>query len=175
MTKKSKGGRPIRFKEEYCEQVTSLCLLGATDADLAKFFGVDERTINRWKTDHPEFGRALMGGKEGADADVGQRLYQRATGYTHDSEEIKIVEGKIVRVPIVKHYPPDTTAMIFWLKNRRPDLWRDKVLKEVTGKDGGAIETRDLTRDLTREEREARIAELLEKGGYRQTKDPAAD
>lgn len=141
MTGKNKGGRPSAFKDEFCQQATNLCLLGATDDDLAKFFGFDERTINRWKVDHPEFGRALKAGKEGADANIGNSLYQRAIGYSHDSEEIKVVEGAIVRVPITKQYPPDTTAMIFWLKNRRPDLWRDKVLNEHSGPNGGPIQS----------------------------------
>ncbi len=62
---------------------------------------------------------------------VGQRLYERALGFEHDSEEIKVVsmgkEGsEIERVPIRKIYPPDTVAAIFWLKNRQPGKWRDK-------------------------------------------------
>lgn len=141
MTEKNKGGRPTGFKPEFCEQATNLCLLGATDADLARFFGFDERTINRWKDSHPEFAEALREGKEGADANIGKSLFQRATGYSHPSEEIKVVEGAVVRVPITKQYPPDTTAMIFWLKNRRPDLWRDKVQNEHSGPDGGPIQS----------------------------------
>jgi len=141
MTEKNKGGRPTGFKPEFCEQATNLCLLGATDADLARFFGFDERTINRWKDSHPEFAEALREGKEGADANIGKSLFQRATGYSHPSEEIKVVEGEIVRVPITKQYPPDTTAMIFWLKNRRPDLWRDKVQNEHSGPDGRPIQS----------------------------------
>lgn len=143
------GGRPSKFDPKLCEQATKLCRLGATDKDIANFFGVSEQTLNSWKTQSPEFLEALKEGKELADAEVGQRLYQRAIGYEHDAVHISNYQGEITVTPIRKHYPPDTVACIFWLKNRRPDLWRDRV--EHTGKDGGPIETREVTdEDLAR-------------------------
>ena len=101
--------------------------LGATDKDLADAFDVTEMTINRWKSDHPAFLLSLKSGKHFADAEVASKLFHRATGYEHPDVDIKVVDGQIVITDLVKHYPPDTTAAIFWLKNRRPDLWREKV------------------------------------------------
>lgn len=101
-----KGGRPSAYKPEYADSVVKLCLLGATDAELADFYGVSEQTINAWKKKHPEFLEALKTGKQRADANIAQSLYQTA------------VEG-------------NTTAQIFWLKNRRPKQWRDKQEREV--------------------------------------------
>lgn len=126
------AGRPTDYKEEYNLQAEKLCKLGATDKELADFFEVTEQTINNWKNDHEGFFESLKKGKHLADAEVAERLYQRAMGYEHDSEEIKVVsvgqgEGsEIERVPVRKVYPPDTTAAIFWLKNRQPAKWRDK-------------------------------------------------
>lgn len=126
------GGRPTLYKEEYNQQVEKLCKLGATDKELADFFDIAESTLNLWKEAHPLFMESIKAGKQIADANVAERLYQRAMGFEHDSEEIKVVsdgrgEGSsIERVPIRKIYPPDTIAAIFWLKNRQPDKWRDK-------------------------------------------------
>ena len=119
-------GRPTVYKDEYCIQAEKLCKLGATDAEIADFFGIVESTLYKWKTEKDDFSEALKRGKLHADANVAQRLYERALGFEHESEEIKVVDGAIERVPIQKIYPPDTTAAIFWLKNRQPSKWRDR-------------------------------------------------
>ena len=99
--KKSNAGRPTKYKPEYAEQAGKLCgILGATDEKLAQFFGVCELTIRRWKKDHQEFCSAIKS-KEQADSEVEKSLYQTA------------LSG-------------NTTAQIFWLKNRKPKEWRDK-------------------------------------------------
>lgn len=132
------AGAPTKYKAEYAELARKFCLLGATDADLARMFEVEESTINNWKRDHPEFLESIKAGKLEADANVADRLYQRAMGFEHDSEEIKVMSdgpglSRIERVPTRKIYPPDTTAAIFWLKNRRNKEWRDKQELEHTG------------------------------------------
>jgi hypothetical protein len=66
-----------------------------------------------------------------ADAEVAEKLFKRATGYSHDAVKIFNDQGAPLQVPYTEHYPPDTTACIFWLKNRRPDLWRDKVEQQL--------------------------------------------
>lgn len=139
-TKKKKGvGRPTAYRRKYCEQARKMCLLlGATDADLADFFEVKEQTINNWKNSHPEFFESIKEGKAKADANVGVRLYERAMGYSHDEEKIFCHQGEVTRAETVKHYPPDTAACIFWLKNRQRDKWRDR--HEITGEDGGPLE-----------------------------------
>ena len=106
------AGRPTKYKDEYAEQAYKLCLLlSATDADLAKYFDVEEKTINNWKEAHPEFLQSLNEGKTGADQKVAQSLYQTA------------LEG-------------NTTAQIFWLKNRQKRQWRDKQEVDVQSSDG---------------------------------------
>jgi hypothetical protein len=127
-------GRPSRFKPEYVTQASKLCQLGATDRELADFFNVSESTIHQWKISHPEFSESLKLGKESADARVAQSLYRRAVGYSFDSE--KIFNDKtngIVRTPCVEHVVPDVTACIFWLKNRKPQEWRDVKSHEHNG------------------------------------------
>jgi len=130
------AGRPTDYKKEYCEQAEKLCKLGATDAEVAEFFGVTETTINNWKKSHPEFFESLKKGKILADANVAERLYSRAMGYSHDAEKIFNSDGIIIRAEYIEHYPPDTTAAIFWLKNRQPKKWRDKIEQGFTNTDG---------------------------------------
>lgn len=127
MAEKHPGGRPTDYKPEFAEQAKKLCELGATDADLADFFSVTDRTIYRWSAKHPEFCHALKAGKETADDRVERSLFHRAVGYSYDSEKVFQFQGAVVRADTKEHVPPDTTAAIFWLKNRRRDQWRDKV------------------------------------------------
>lgn len=119
-------GRPTKYKQEYVDQARKLCKLGATDMELADFFEVNVDTVYRWKSVHEDFSEALKTGKEDADDRVERSLYHRATGYSFDAVKIFQHAGKPVKVPYREHVPPDTTAMIFWLKNRRPEQWRDK-------------------------------------------------
>lgn len=132
-------GRPPTYKPEFAEQARKLCTLGATDEEIAKFFEVCVRTVYRWKHDHDAFCQALKAGKAQADDRVERSLYHRALGYQHEDVHVSNYQGEITVTPLVKYYPPDTTAGIFWLKNRRPDEWRDKQDHEHTGRDGGPL------------------------------------
>ncbi|MDH1341898.1 terminase [Ectopseudomonas oleovorans] len=140
-SEKRERGRPTLYRAEYAEQARKLCRLGATDKELADFFAVDEATINRWKVAHPHFCESLKAGKQIADAEVADKLFQRATGYEHKA--VKIVAdaktGAEHQVEYVERYAPDTTAIIFWLKNRRPDLWRDRIDNTLSGPNGGPV------------------------------------
>lgn len=136
---KHPGGRPTAFKPEYCKQVEKLCRLGATDKEIADFFGVTEQTVNNWKESHPQFFESLKKGKALSDANVADRLYKRAMGYSHRAVKIFNDNGEPMRVDYIEHYPPDTTACIFWLKNRQPKKWRDKIEQGFTNADGEDI------------------------------------
>lgn len=163
MTEKHAGGRPSKYDEKFNEQVYKLCLLGATDKEMADFFQIDEATFHRWKHDYPQFCDSLTRGKMSADADVAKSLYQRARGYEHKETITATFQGKITdTMDVIKHYPPDTPAATLWLKNRQPNKWRDKVETEITGPNGGPIELANVTNleidDLLR------LEEILAKG-----------
>lgn len=119
-------GRNPEYKPEYDDIARKLCLLGHTDAELAAYFEVSETTINNWKIQYPSFLESLKDGKERADIKVTEGLYKRACDN-------------------------DTTAAIFWLKNRQPKKWRDKQVVEsttthrviMTDDDGKAINPQD--------------------------------
>lgn len=131
--------RPEKWKDEYLKIAEGACKLGATDQELADMLGVCVRTISYWRNSKPEFAEALKSGKAESDERVERSLYARANGYEHDEVDIRVVAGEVVQTPIRRYYPPDTAAAIFWLKNRRPEQWREKVELEHAGKNGGAI------------------------------------
>jgi hypothetical protein len=126
-------GRPSSYRAEYVEQALKLCRLGATDRELADFFDVAESTLNLWKLEHAEFSESLKKGKAEADAEVADKLFQRATGYSHEAVKIFMPAGasEPVYAPYTEHYAPDPTSCIFWLKNRQPGRWRDVQAREV--------------------------------------------
>ena len=113
-----------RFKQEYCEQAERLAMLGLTDEEIGKFFGVTGRTLHKWKLAHPELRAALMEGKEVADARVVQALFRRAVGYTHQAQKVFQHMGQPVVVDYTESFPPDTMACMYWLNNRQRGRWR---------------------------------------------------
>jgi transcriptional regulator with XRE-family HTH domain len=125
-------GRPSKFTPELIEQVEKLAKLGLTDEELADVLDIATSTLYEWKKNEPQFSEAIKRGKAIADANVADRLYQRAMGFEHDSEEIKVVDGEVERVPIRKIYPPDSVAAIFWLTNRQPGIWKHKKVVDGT-------------------------------------------
>lgn len=141
---KHAGGRPSKYDESFNKLAFNYCLLGATDKDLAKYFDTSEVTVNKWKEEHPEFLKSIKMGKEEADAKVASRLFKKATGYEREEDKIFQFQGQPVVVPTEVHYQPDTTAAIFWLKNRQPAKWRDTQNIEVSGLNGGPIALQSL-------------------------------
>jgi transposase-like protein len=115
--------------------VESLARDGLTEEQIAQQLGVSRKTLNKWKKEHPEFDEALVRGKAVPDANVENALLKNALGfYYYEDTVINTGKGKQEVVTLKKYQPPQTTAQIFWLKNRRPDKWRDKVIQEHEGK-----------------------------------------
>jgi len=141
MSAGNKGGRPSKYKDEFVVNAIKLVKLGAGDREIADFFQVSESTLNLWKLKHPEFSEALKRTKEEMDAQVEQSLFRRALGYSHKSEKVFQFQGQIIRAKTIEHYPPDTTSMIFWLKNRQPAKWRDRI--EQAQGDGPGLDDPD--------------------------------
>lgn len=135
------SGRPSSYETGYATQAGKLARLGATDMEIADFFEVSLRTIHNWKNEHQEFLHSLKAGKEEADARVERSLYQRACGYEYDAVKIFCSKnGAVTTVPYREQVPPDTTACIFWLKNRQKDQWRDR--QEIEHSVDEALSTR---------------------------------
>jgi len=151
-TEKKKIGRPSQFHTINQEQLKQLALDGWTDKKIAVFFNITTTTLDNWKKKHPEFIASLRDWKITADLKVEKCLYKRAQGFRYKevtTEYIEIGESKTPAKKtkvVTKQLPPDPTSMIFWLKNRQPDKWRDKKDVEVI--------------ELTPEEKRAKLARI---------------
>lgn len=145
------AGRPTEYKAEYVTRVLEMAERGATDFEIADSLGVSVRTLYRWKAEREDFRHSLKIAKDIADERVVRSLYQRAIGYEQDSIKIFMPAGsdKPVIAEYVEKIAPDTTACIFWLKNRNQKEWRDRIETEVSGKDGGPVQF--MIRDVDKE------------------------
>lgn len=115
---------------------------GLTDEQIAHNMGITAKTLYVWKSAYGEICEALKKGKEIVDIQVENALLKRALGYEYMEERVEISEkdGRKV-IQTTKTALPDTAAQIFWLKNRRPDRWRDKPQEkaEAAGEGGGVV------------------------------------
>lgn len=118
--------RPTKYKSEYASIAKKMCELGATDFDIVEALNVARSTFYKWRHEHKAFSDALKVGKTKADERVESALYRKAIGYEYEAVKIFQFQGEEVVVPYKEIQHPDTTAAIFWLKNRQPDQWRDK-------------------------------------------------
>lgn len=131
------AGRPSKYDPKSTPKIAyAMALAGRTDRQIADFLEISESTLNKWKLDYPVFSESLKAGKEEPDNLVERSLFERATGYVNkNAVKVFMPAGaeKPVYAPYVEHIAPDVTAQIFWLKNRRPDRWRDKQEIEHSG------------------------------------------
>lgn len=96
---------------------------GLTDEQIAQNANIGIRTLYEWKDKYPQISQSLKKGKEVVDYEVENALLKRALGYTVKEEKLT-KDGEVIELE--KEVPGDVTAQIFWLKNRKPDVWRDK-------------------------------------------------
>jgi hypothetical protein len=119
---------------------------GLTDEQIATNMGISVASLYNWKRDHLEIFEALKEGKEVVDRQVENALLKSALGYMYDEVTEERQDDELVVTKVVhKEVQPNTTAQIFWLKNRKRAEWRDRVENAITGADGGAVKVETLT------------------------------
>jgi len=125
VVRRAKAGQPSKKELIDLELLEALYSFRLTDVEVCKIFNISPATLTNYKKDE-EFFAIIKKGKQVSDDRVEKSLFERAVGYDHPEEDIRVVNGKIVKTDIIKHYPPEVAAIIFWLKNRKKDEWRDK-------------------------------------------------
>lgn len=123
-----KAGQPTKFNEKVEKQILAMALKSFTDVEMADILNITTSTLDNWKKKHSKFFASLKDSKKEADKSVVKSLYERACGFVCPVEERVIVDadGNEETQMVTKFYPPDPTSMIFWLKNRDKENWRDK-------------------------------------------------
>lgn len=130
-----KPGQPTKYEGEVtCRIARAMAGMGATNVQIGQELGVSEETFNNWRKAHPEFAESLKSAKLTPDEQVEKSLLQRALGYeTTETSLTRGPDGETTIKTTVRRVAPNVTAQIFWLKNRRPDLWRDRQEVEHRG------------------------------------------
>lgn len=124
---------------------------GLTDEQIAHNMDISRSTLNDWKKKYSDISDTLKRGKEVVDRQVENALLKRALGYEFDEVTKELTEtGLIVTKKVTKQQAPDTTAAIFWLKNRKPNEWRDKRETQISGDIGVHNPMQNLTEEELR-------------------------
>jgi len=118
------GRRPSQYHPDYVRIARSMARLGATNKEIAEALGISLSCLRAWRGTYKKFATAIKIGKEQANERVKEAMYEKACGYSYDDIEYKVVDKKLIGVPVVKHFPPDTRAGMFWLMNRDPENWK---------------------------------------------------
>ncbi len=139
-SRKSVIGRPPSYNAKFHPNMARiLASQGLSDEDIAREIGIAVSTYYKWKKEKPAFSEAIKKAKEDPDSRIENALYKKALGYTVETRrEIAVALGnnqgsELQSARVQQHIPSSDTAMIFWLKNRRPDRWRDKQEIEHSG------------------------------------------
>ena len=127
----SKGKYKQWLEEDKLLLLESWARDGCLDVDIAKKIGINTATLYTWKKKYSKFNDALKKGKEVVDTEVENALLKRALGYKYSEVKTEsFSDGSVKKTVIVKEMPSDVTAQIYWLKNRKPENWRDKPSNE---------------------------------------------
>jgi hypothetical protein len=133
----SKKGRLLDNKR----QLKLLLQAGWTDKEVGEFFGIARETLVTWRREDPEIKKMMDEWRVPSNEKIERTMYEKANGYTvREVQQRTDSKGNVSTVETIKELPPDTTAMIFWLKNRSASKWREKI--ELGGGDINVTVTR---------------------------------
>lgn len=172
----AKSGRPTEYRKDFADIARIVCsLYGSTIAELARFFKVNEERIHGWIAEYPEFDKAVHDRSSEMNMQIMGRLARRALGFYANTEKIfyDVKRADVVRVPTKEYHPPSENAIFFWLKNRLPDLWKDRKELDTTENRNISIEIFKNFETMTPEQAADAYQELLKGEAPSGTQTPA--
>ena len=119
------GSKPPKWNSSMAALAMFFASEGRTEKEIALKLNVHEHTVNYWKRTKPDFLESLQKGQLEYTLRVEQSLLESAVGYSHPDTHFAVIDGRVVATPYVKHYAPNVTAQIFYLKNRARARWMD--------------------------------------------------
>ena len=130
-------GRKLTYRPAYHDPIIyGLARLGATLAQIAEALQISRATLYLWQDQFPSLVDAIKRARDAADDEVQRSLFERARGYTKDKVTVRKVGSEVSVTKETVFIPPDTTACIFWLKNRQRAAWSDRQELDLTGAAG---------------------------------------
>lgn len=133
-TKKKNGPKSTYNPDVHCNMAIVAGKAGMTDQEFADAIGISRSVLHEWRKNFPEFKKAFKGGKKYSDDKVVKSLFERALGYQYKETEIRETDKGVFEKTTIKQMAADPTSMIFWLKNRQPEKWRDRHEINLSGK-----------------------------------------
>lgn len=125
-----------KIDQKTIQKIVKLYSTGMTDEQVSLAVDICRKTLHNWKVNNPDLLHSIKEAKDVVNDLVEVSLFNRAVGYTYESEKLFLTrDGRVVRAPTLVHVPPDVTSQIFWLKNRRPERWRDVQRTEIVNVD----------------------------------------
>ena len=163
---KSPGGadKQTLYRIEYCDIARRLIDGGATHSEVANILGVSDVTMWRWRMKHPNFNAAIRLKENVANERVEYSYFNQAVGFYVDEEEIKVINGEVVRIPVRRYIPPSEAAARYWLKVKGQG-WRDDEMPVPPDETAQII---DGIPEESDRQRARRIAFMLIQGGKKE-------
>lgn len=135
------GGRPSKYQKSMCVVAKAMAKLGAIEIEIAEEIGIGLTTLRSYARKHKEFSESLKIPAAVANARVKGSLFAKATGYSYEEERIVVVKGVVKRIKVMVHVPPSDRAIDLWARSKMRSEFGAVQQVELTGKDGGPVQT----------------------------------
>jgi hypothetical protein len=121
----------VKYREDFPQEAYEMALLGLSDTEMARIWGVTEATIAMWKRTKPDFAERIKEGRSKPDREVAKAFYKMCIGYDYYEEEVVSYKGVVQVITVKKHMPPDKWAAFKWLSVHQRAIWSETQRIEI--------------------------------------------